>query len=221
MLWRKRGLALLEWMFLCCVLSGLTGMARTPVVPKTLHEAIVGNKQQLLGRIVTLPGFDIDARDSSGKTAMHYAAQRGDRRLVAKLLACAADVQLRDNDDKLAYDYIVGEGKQGIEQALLATRKFPRSRRARYNSERAAAAAILLKATVGTKGSDDEGRSPLHWAIWSGDSSLVRRLINEGAVVESEGIEVAMQMQNEHMLAFLVKAGASEHHVTSSRLPID
>lgn len=196
---------------LCCVLLVLTGAVRPPVVPKTLQQAIVTNNLQHIGRIITSPGFDIDARDSSGKTALHYAAQLANRRLVEKLISCYADVQLHDNDGKLPYDYVVGEGGQEIEQEALATREFPRSRRAKQNAERAAVAAVLLKATVGTRGSDAMGRSPLYWAVLSKDRGFVHRLLEAGAEVGSEegqsAVEMAIQTRQRYMLDQLVKAG--------------
>ena len=65
----------------------------TPLM-RAVHEQRHGAVQVLLDA----PGVDVDARNEHGSTALHLAAQRGDRPIVEHLLAGGANPELEDQE---------------------------------------------------------------------------------------------------------------------------
>lgn len=158
---------------------------------RSLQQAVIGSDLLALKRLLAAKTFDIDARDMHGNTALGYAARYARRQMTEILLASGANARLSDNAGKTPF-------RHAVENAVRT-------------AEHAAVAAILLKAVAGVEGRDAKGWSPLHWAVLSGDRALVQQLITEGASVwagrSQSAVEVALLMQDEAMLTFLIEAG--------------
>ena len=60
-----------------------------------LIDAVIDGDHATLERLL-LQGCDVDARDTAGWTALHFAAQRQDASLIGRLLAAGASVDAPD-----------------------------------------------------------------------------------------------------------------------------
>ncbi|UIZ25493.1 hypothetical protein KXD40_006414 [Peronospora effusa] len=138
-------------------------------------------------------GASLDAINSSGMTAMHYAASTGNAALVSLLVSCGADVNQTDSRGATALHWAVFEGFQ-------------------YT-------AMLL---VGYKANqnicDSEKQTPLMIASALGDAFLAKQLVIEGAPVNAKDKHgrTAMDIarQGAHFdAASALKAGASDRLV--------
>jgi uncharacterized protein len=63
-------------------------------------------------------GADVNATQQGGWTALHGAAQNGDRELVELLLAKGADLQLRADNGQTALDLALLKGRQDVADLL-------------------------------------------------------------------------------------------------------
>ena len=63
-------------------------------------------------------GFDINYRDSSGKTALIIAASKGNIGLVEFLFINSSDINIKDNDYKTAFDYASANEHKDIANLL-------------------------------------------------------------------------------------------------------
>lgn len=63
------------------------------------------NELPSLRNFMKFPGFDLDVTDCEGRTALHFACERGAVTAVELLLARGADKTIKDEDGKTADDY--------------------------------------------------------------------------------------------------------------------
>jgi len=107
------------------------------------------------GEDAAKPGPGPEA-DEAGRTALHRAAEQGDARQVAALLAGGADVKARD-----------GHGNTPLHLAARAGRR--------------RAAELLIGEGADVKATTFCKYTPLHLAAWSGDVRTIRLLLAKGA----------------------------------------
>jgi|GEM_PF-1924796 len=101
-------------------------------------------------------GADIEARDWSDRTPLHWAAQFGRADVVGLLIESGARVDSLSSDGATPLHWAARQGH--IEAARL-----------------------LLQAGAGANRKDDHGRAPLHLAAWSGGTAVVELLLEAGA----------------------------------------
>ncbi|TDH70228.1 hypothetical protein CCR75_002892 [Bremia lactucae] len=138
-------------------------------------------------------GASFDARNSSGMTAMHYAASTGNAALVSLLVSRGANVNQRDSRGATALHWAVFEGFQ-------------------YT------AMLLVGYGANQKLCDSEKQTPLMIASALGDAFLSKQLVVEGAPVHAKDKHgrTAMDIarQGAHFdTARALKAGASDRFV--------
>jgi ankyrin repeat protein len=127
------------------------GRADTP-----LHFATTGAAAQLL----LDNGAELEARDPSGATPLHWAARFGHVEVIGVLIAAGADVNCR-----------------------RASEETPLHETTRWGT--AAAADALLAAGAQVNAKDREERIPLHMAAWRGRNDVVKLLIEAGADINA------------------------------------
>lgn len=64
-------------------------------------------------------GIDVNAKDENGKTALMYAAERGDKKSVLQLIEAGADLNALDNNKNSALHYAAAYGNRKTLNALL------------------------------------------------------------------------------------------------------
>lgn len=86
-----------------------------PIIFFTAHTRNI----EILNDLITL-GADLSVRDSSGMSALHYAAMRGDQEIVGAMLnADSSLADLIDNNGATALMYAAMNGHQNLVEQLL------------------------------------------------------------------------------------------------------
>ncbi|TYZ62663.1 hypothetical protein PybrP1_002842 [[Pythium] brassicae (nom. inval.)] len=138
-------------------------------------------------------GADLDARNSSGMAALHYAASTGNAGFVSLLLHRGADVNQRDARGATALHWAVFEGFQYTAMLLVG-----------YRADQSVR--------------DSEDQTPLMIASALGDAFLAKQLVIEGAPVHARdkhgrtALDIARQGAHFETVAAL-KAGSSDRFV--------
>ncbi|XP_068755250.1 uncharacterized protein [Montipora capricornis] len=114
--------------------------------------AVKLNKVSEISRLVAL-GVNVNSRiDKNGKTALHYAAYKGQFSSVKALVEAGADLDVTDENGVTPLHRAVIEGHSDIVR-------------------------ILLEALCSTDKKDENGNTALHEAAWNGYSKCVELLV--------------------------------------------
>jgi ankyrin repeat protein len=108
---------------------------------------------------VLIPVSNVNVRDHTQWTALHWAAEEGHVDLIQMLLDADAFVDPVDN--------------QGHTPLLLATSR-----------GKVQAARLLIRGQASVSAKVQDGNTALHLAVGSGDIEMVDLLLSEGAVVD-------------------------------------
>ena len=144
-------------------------------------------------RLLVEAGADIDAQDTLEQmTALHHAARWGHTEMAELLLKAGARADIRDKDRFNALDIAVWSGRAEVVRLLLAHRQPD------------------VNVRVG-------GFCLLHWAASSGDTEIVRMLLQAGADVHARtlifhetALKLAHKGHHSETAELLRSAGASE-----------
>ena len=156
----------------------------------------------LLRAVLGLPGLsfeaalamtdrsEINSTDAQGKTALMWAAVRGDLGLVSRLLDCGADPNRQDVHGQTA---LHGARAGCIEKLLLAKAFVNTKSKAGQtpmmdiirNWNEFGALRTLLKHGANIKEQDNEGFTALHYALRRGNSADINFLIKHGADINA------------------------------------
>ncbi len=137
-------------------------------------------------------GTDVDARDSDGATALHYAALRGNQDVVEFLVGRGADVNARDNDDFIPLHW-AGEYQYIVE--LFISKGADVNARDKWGwtpldgaawNGRTKEAELLIKAGAKIDSRYAWGETPLIWAAQAGHTAVAKLLIAKGANVNAK-----------------------------------
>lgn len=124
-------------------------------------------------------GADVDARNSAGKTALHYAARNGHTKSVCVLIKLGADINLHETDTGLSPLHLAA-----IDEELIASVYWRRSapNAECINALIAAGADVTAKST----GNRWFSRStPLHWAALTGFTEGIGALLAANADIHA------------------------------------
>jgi len=145
-------------------------------------------------------GAEINAADALGDTALHTAAACGHKDIVARLLQCGADVNVKSASGKSPsfkgmrpLHAVVEKAPEEVFSSLLdlkcdANETDDLGQTALHLAARAGRTQLVLAllahgATVCPR--DRRGRTPLHWATSEGHSSCSKALLEKGADVHA------------------------------------
>ena len=64
-----------------------------------LMRAIRGNHEEVVDLLLAQPGLDVNAKNNSNRTALHYACDKGNIAILSKLLAVPG-ILLNERDNK-------------------------------------------------------------------------------------------------------------------------
>ncbi|TVY68341.1 Ankyrin-3 [Fusarium oxysporum f. sp. cubense] len=130
---------------------------------------------------------EINAQDSTGKTALHVAIEHGLDAEAQTLIQNEADIGIGDNEGQQPLYHACVEGNTELVKLLLSKSAIVNA--ASNNGETPLAAAcrnghteivnILLDEKANTKTADEEKWTPLHWASWDNHKEIVNHLLDE------------------------------------------
>jgi uncharacterized protein len=131
-------------------------IAAVPVDSPVADAAMRGDLEAI--RSLLRQGADVNAAQSDGMTALHWAADRGDREMTEVLVYAGADLEAGTRIGRYRPLHLASRnGHSEVVQALLG-------------------AGARVDAVT-----DPSGSTPLHLAALSGDGEVVRELIAAGA----------------------------------------
>ena len=160
------------------------------------------NFLELISMVIKREGIDINGKDHSNKTALHYAAYRGHQNIALMLLTNGCNVNLKDSNMKTPLHHAIENGAMGVIEHLIdygANIKYLNT----YTKENPLHFAIkqncqviedMIKLLV-DKGVDIDAqdyilRTPLHIAIEDGNIDIALLLIKLGADVNLQDCEM-------------------------------
>ncbi len=128
-------------------------------------------------------------RDSGGRTILHYAANHGNTRILADILAYEPDVNALDNDGQSPIFYAVNNGYEDNTRMLIGAKANVNiANRTRFTPLLIAAqngkpklARILIGAGADVNVRSASGATPLIFAGAKGNSDLIETLLRNGA----------------------------------------
>ena len=184
--------------------------------------AIVGHTDKVAALLKQDPKL-INARDSGGKTALHWAALYGQTKVMELLLANKADVNSLDEDGFTPLHWAATFNQSDAVKLLLANKANMNIKVAKYGwtplrlaviHGHMATAEALLNGGADPNAKDDENIPLLHQAVIRGKKEMVGLLLANKANVntkDSEGetaLDEAEEQGNKEIIEFLRQYGA-------------
>jgi cytohesin len=165
----------------------------------------------------------VNARDSAGRAALHWAALYGQKKVMELLLAQKADVNLLDADGFTPLHWAATFNKRDAVELLVANKADMNIKVAKYGwtplrltviHGHMAAAEALLSGGADPNTKDDENIPLLHQAIIRGNKEMVELLLAKKADVntkDSQGetaLDEAVEQGNKEIIELLRQHGA-------------
>jgi len=165
----------------------------------------------------------VDARDSGGRAALHWAALYGQTKVMELLLAKKADVNLLDGDGFTPLHWAATFNKRDAVELLLANKANMNIKVEKYGwtplrlaviHGHLAAAEALLNGGSDPNVKDDENIPLLHQAVIRGNKEMVALLLDKKADVnkkDSDGetaLDEAVEQGNKEIIELLRQHGA-------------
>ena len=165
----------------------------------------------------------VNARDSGGKAALHWAALYGQKKVMELLLAEKADVNLLDGDGFTPLHWATTFNKRDAVELLLANKADMNIKVEKFGwtplrlaviHGHMAAAEALLNGGADPNAKDDENIPLLHQAIIRGNKEMVELLLDKKADVNTKAtdgdtpLDEAMEHGNKEIIDLLRQHGA-------------
>ncbi|MGH7982835.1 MAG: ankyrin repeat domain-containing protein [Candidatus Udaeobacter sp.] len=165
----------------------------------------------------------VNARDTDGRTPLHWAALYGQTKVMELLLADKADVNSLDGDGFTPLHWAATFNKRGAVELLLANKADTNIKVAKYGwtplrlaviHGHMAAAEALLDGGADPNAKDDENIPLLHQAVIRGKKEMVELLLDKKADLnakDSEGetaLNEAVEQGNNEIIELLRQHGA-------------
>lgn len=130
---------------------------------------------------------NVNAKSADGQTALHRAAWGGSYQVVALLCNNGADILVRDNSKNRPWQVAAEKGHESIVETLLGAEENLRDelilnkRGLIFAAEMgySSIARSLLKRNADADTKDENGLTPLHWAMKRGDQPFVELLLEQ------------------------------------------
>ncbi len=161
----------------------------------SLHLAAKSDTTEELVKVLIAVGANLNLTDDVGWSALHYAAHNGRLPVVQALIAAGADVKIRCSEGKTAFDMALCKGyaRLGLKLLCAAPELLEVDKWDLFlllvNSEAGILQEERLRAQTRVyvnKRWHDDGMTALQIAAENGHLEVVKRLLDDGAVVNME-----------------------------------
>jgi ankyrin repeat protein len=167
--------------------------------------------------------FDINISTSYGRTVLHYAAMRGSMACCLMLIDQGINISAQDKDGKLAIDYALETGFDGLASLLLSLGSpLPRGQ--------VAATGDMIKGLISNEGLELARRRDFEDAIMKGNLEQCKLAVSQGCLIDKPlpschsctPIFAAIRAQKDAIVNWLLDEGAStnssfcKHHSTQN-----
>ena len=195
-----------------------------------LHQTVLGLNELDLGKLLkSISKVSIDEGDAQGRSALWWAARRGDLSAMTLLIAANADVNIKSNSGQPLLDAAIRSGNEACAWLLLdienidSTYSYSNGWTTLHSCCYSGFSVPFLKGLI-HKGAIidqafDNGATALYWAIQLGRNDLVRTLISRGANIDAIGfneetpLSTAIEFQNAQCLQLLLAHQADYRRV--------
>jgi ankyrin repeat protein len=181
----------------CLFVAGVLLGAGVRADERSLVDAAKAQDQQ---RVIELlkRGMDVNAQESDGTSALHWAAYHNDLAIVERLIRAGAHVDQADDQGVTPLIVASMGGNGSVVQLLLAAKAKPDARAlptqvtalmyaARSGSEDAVKALLLAGADANTR-ETAHGQTALMWAAARGHAGAARLLAESGANLRARAL---------------------------------
>lgn len=164
------------------------------------YAAIEGHRS--IGELLVDKGADINAQNQKGWTPLNYAVFHGKKKIIEVLVAHGADVNIKDKDGKMPLYVAMEEGNEDIAVLLINADaninifNTVRERGKTLLHEAAQqgyceVAKLLLDRGIGVNIKNDNGMTPLHYAVTNytfrdDNLDMVMLLVAHGAAIDAK-----------------------------------
>ena len=83
-----------------------------------LMRAVYGNRTEVVQALLEWPALDLEYRNDQGATALHFAAARGDERMVRRLLDRGANPLSQDSEGRTPSERALASGHARVAEIL-------------------------------------------------------------------------------------------------------
>lgn len=196
-----------------------------------LHKTLLGlNYWDLESELIASSLEAINAQDSEGKTALSWAACRGDSEAVDMLLKYGAEIDLPSKAKRTPLSYAAERGDPRTVQALLSSNANPSQQDVSQQTPLHFVAAyhdspellsILLDAGANINARDKNDSTPFIFAALYGRLKSVETLVHQGANIDAvdlhgwSALNFAIYFNNAECLRSLLNIPVNIKHITN------
>lgn len=162
--------------------------------PWQIGESVLGQLRDAIQRgwaqgvEELLPSVDqINARDMGGVTLLNYAAGESNIQIVQMLLRRGADVNAADDRGFTPLHLAAAHESHEVTRTLIKrganvnARSLYRGLSPLHEVHDPEMVRILLAAGAAIEAQDDDGNTPLHWAMWGDRPEVAEELLRNGS----------------------------------------
>jgi ankyrin repeat protein len=159
---------------------------------KILHSAIEHGDEKLLAFLLATDQFEVNSKNSMGRTALSSAVERGNVAVVKVLLTTNVDLDANDKEGQTPLWFAARNGHEAVVKLLLATGQVDVNAKnkngqtplscATQSGHEAIVKLLLATGRVEADTKDNWGETPLLRAAQNGHEAVVKLLLATGRV---------------------------------------